>query len=92
MNSLIPKIVISLEAILLVALITAFSVLLLDKTGLRAKVVIYGSRLLSELFSCDFCLCFWIGLVFSFIIFLHSRELTDFLIPIFSTPLSRKLI
>lgn len=53
-----------------VAGISAFAVLFLGRftfrgTSLRDWVVLKAPRLVSEAFSCDFCLCWWICLLLS---------------------------
>lgn len=75
-----------------VACMSAFIVLLLGRLGVRDYVVMYGTRLLSALFSCDFCMCFWtvVAITTILVVALHSPALL-LAIPI-STPIARILL
>ncbi len=75
------------------ALIAAFSILFIGKTGIREVVIVKSPiRLISELFSCDFCLSFWTNLFYATIIFLVFGCWIAFLFPIFAAPITRHLI
>ena len=75
-----------------VALYSAFVILFMMKTGIRERVQIKGSRIVSKLFSCDFCLSFWVALVLSIISAIFTKQIEFILIPFLSTPLTRILI
>lgn len=75
-----------------VALISAFSILLLAKLGARDLIIAKAPKLISDLFQCDFCLNFWISFILASISALYFGRPIYFIIPIFSTPLGRFLI
>lgn len=77
----------------IIACISAFIILFLTRIGLREKVVVLSPiRLLSELFSCDFCLSFWIGLIITIIFIVVSGNFSLFLCTIITPPITRFLI
>lgn len=84
----------TLYQVAVVALVTAFIVLLISRIGLRDFIIMRGYKLTSRLFGCDFCLCFWIAVFVSAILFLriNSPDLTFILLPICSTPIARYLL
>lgn len=75
-----------------IALLSAFFILLAGKTGVREKIVCKAPKLISELFSCDFCLSFWTSVVFALLFAVFLREPVILLYPLFSTPITRILI
>lgn len=75
-----------------IALLSAFFILLAGKTGVREKIVCKAPKLISELFSCDFCLSFWTSVVFAFLFAIFLAEPVILLCPLFSTPITRVLI
>lgn len=79
-------------ALILIAFGSAFIILLMGKLGIREAVVVRSPRLISELFSCDFCLSFWTGLILAIILAIFSNEIGAMLIPFLSTPITRVLI
>lgn len=81
-----------LDAAIATALIAAFIILLITKTGAREWVQVHGSRLISQMFNCDFCLSFWTGFVVSGGAALITGNPFILLMPILSTPLTRVLI
>lgn len=83
-----------LHQIIIVALITTFIVLLISKIGLRDFIIMRSPKLISKLFSCDFCLCFWTSVLISAILFLQQSpyDALFILIPICSTPIARYLL
>lgn len=78
--------------IAMVSIAVAFEVLLLEQTGLRNKLIERSPRLLSIMFSCDFCLCFWSSVVTCFILFLLLGLPIVWIVPIFSTVIARRLL
>lgn len=75
-----------------IALIAAFIILLIGKIGLREYVILVAPRLISKLFSCDFCLSFWLAFVLAILAALICGSLIFVVIPLFSTPITRILI
>lgn len=78
--------------VLLVASATAFILLFLQKTGIIEQVQIHASKLISKLFSCHFCLSFWTALVLALFLAMYFRDYTLLLIPVFSAPITRRLL
>lgn len=83
-----------LYQIVIVALIAAFTILFISRIGLRDFIILHSPKLISELFSCDFCLCFWVSVLISIILFLYQspHDILFILIPICSTPIARYLL
>ena len=77
----------------IIACMTSFIVMLLEKLGIRDRVIERAPILLSKLFDCDFCLSFWISLILAVILALITCELIIFIIiPFVSTPIARMLL
>ena len=81
-----------LYQIIIIALITAFVVLFIEKIGLRDVIIMYSPKLVSKLFSCDFCLCFWVSLTLTFIARFIVGWPFVLILPICSTPIARYLL
>lgn len=94
-NCLFMKVVSMNEFIfftIIVALIAAFSILLIAKWGLRERLQVHGGKFISGMAGCDFCISFWVGLFFSVLFAILLRDWSFLFIPICSTPLTRSLI
>ena len=79
--------------VFMIAMISCFIFLFLDKIGFRGYIVMYSPIwLFSDLFNCDFCLSFWINLFVSMLVVIATQDYWMFLIPLFSTPISRKFL
>lgn len=76
----------------LVASATAFILLFLQKIGVIEQVQIRASKLISKLFSCHFCLSFWTAFVLALFLAMYFRDSTLLFIPIFSAPITRRLL
>lgn len=76
----------------LVAMFATFMLLLLRKIGFVERMQVHGNWFVSQMSRCDFCLSFWLNLVFSIILVLVTNELTYIFTPFFSTPLSRHVL
>jgi len=81
-----------LEGVIVTALTSSFLILLIAKTGIRNKVIEKAPRLISELFSCDFCLSFWTSLMASIVLFYPTGLYGIILCAICSTPICRILL
>lgn len=78
--------------ILLISLISAFSILFLKKIGAVEYGQVHGTKLIAKMLHCDFCLSFWVNVVFTIICIIFvglNREII--LLPIFATPITRIL-
>lgn len=78
--------------VLLVTSATAFILLFLQKTGIIEHVQIHASKLISKLFSCHFCLSFWTAFVLALFLAMYFRDCTLLFIPVFSAPITRRLL
>ena len=86
----------TLYQIIIVALLAAFTILYLGKSGNREKLRNFCDenelKLFAELIDCDFCLSFWVGLVcYVFLLFFGVCEL-NILVPFCAAPIARYLV
>lgn len=81
-----------LADIFIIALISAFIILLITKIGLRDSVIEHGPKLISRMFNCDFCLSFWTSVLVTAGMVLATKDLSLAVIPMLSTPITRILI
>lgn len=79
-------------ATLIIALFATFAILLTERLGYREKLQIRAPKLIAELFSCDFCLSFWVCLILSFVFCMITCNIVYILCCITSPPLTRKLL
>ena len=81
--------------ITVIALLAAFVVLFLGKTGLRWTIRNYCDdtkmSIIADMLDCDFCLSFWTCFVISIIFWLFTGHI-NILLPFCSTPITRYLI
>lgn len=81
-----------LMIVVIVALAAAFLIGLLTKLGAVEYVQVHGDRILSQMFSCDFCLSFWACTV----MMIYAACITDTFWLVFcgafSCPITRSLI
>lgn len=74
--------------VVLVALGVKWILTLLDKWRIREWLQLHAPcDFLYKLFSCDFCMSWWIGVVISVILALLCREWVLLFVPIFSSVL-----
>lgn len=77
----------------IVALISAFFVLLTGKIGMRDYLIeACKVPILSKLFACDFCYCFWLNVLLCAGLAFAYSDYTMLVIPILATPITRYLI
>lgn len=80
---------------IVVALMAAFIILFLGKTGLRIKVRDYydkiGISVLADMLDCDFCLSFWTCFVLAVFLWALGYE-PDFLVLLCAPPITRYLL
>lgn len=78
--------------IIVSALLTAFIVLVLNKTQIRWKLRDYLDfkhvKLIPDMLDCDFCLCFWTGIIIMLWFIVFEQPVPWFL-PFCSAPLAR---
>ena len=78
--------------IIVVALLTAFVIILAKKWGIVEYVQIHGNDFFSKLASCDFCMSWWTSLAVSIIAVIVTGDWTLIFLPFFVTPLSRFIL
>lgn len=74
------------------ALLSAFAILFIGKTGLRRRVVERAPKLISGAFGCDFCLSFWTNLFVCLLLSVIFGEWGIIALPFFLAPVTRKFI
>ena len=75
----------------IVALVAAFVVVLLKKWGVAEYMQVHGDRFTSQLFSCDFCMCFWASVMIACVSTVFVDGAWMMAVPFLSTPLARYL-
>lgn len=78
--------------VVMIALLAAFVVLLLKKVGVIEAGQIYGSRLVSELCHCDFCLSWWACLFIAVVIAITETDFCVVFYAMMATPITRQLV
>ena len=78
--------------IVLVALASAFVVLLVKKWGITEWMQIHGDKYMSRLFGCDLCMSFWTAMLMCVCVCLVTDCGLYMLVPVFSTPITRMLV
>lgn len=78
--------------VLAVAMFGAFVILLMKKLGIVEWMQIHGDKVTSQLFSCDFCMSFWVSFILSLVLIVVFEERWMITIPFFSTPVTRYLL
>ena len=82
-----------IHTVVILALGATFIILLITKLGWREKAQVHGPEFISDMFNCDFCLSFWVGLMLAIILFLFMNGEWDVLLcPVLSSPITRKLL
>ena len=82
----------SFKLIILVALVAAFVVLLVKKWGWAEWMQVHGDKFMSQLFSCDLCMSFWAAMLVSAFLAGYYDDMLMFVIPFFTTPVTRMLV
>lgn len=85
-----------IHKIILTALIVAFAILVLTKTGLRDKARdafdLKGIKFMAEMIDCDLCLSFWLSVCTCISTAVYSGDISYIYVPVFSTPITRFLL
>ena len=81
-----------LEVSFFVACIVAFLLLLAHKVGLVETLQVHGSKLISELAHCDFCMSFWLSVFIMLAVVFITGDWWLAVVPLISTPIARRLI
>lgn len=76
-----------LEHVAILSLSASFIILLITRLGIVEKIQLRGSKMLSSLFSCNFCLSFWM-VVLLYLFFYPFADISPLCI-ILATPITR---
>lgn len=77
----------------IIALIVCWIMLFIGKTGIREYVQVHAKRkLIAEMFSCDFCLSWWLCLFFSLIFAASMGDPIMAACAFCATPITRYLL
>lgn len=81
-----------LEYSVIIALISAFILILLGKWGVREWIQIHGNKFFSKMADCSFCMGFWISVILSVFFAIITQEVTYLLIPVIASPITRYIL
>ena len=85
--------IVFLAKVLISALASSFAILLIGKIGLRDEIIMRSrNRLVSQMFSCDFCLSFWTNTALGTYLFCVTGNPKWLVVSIFATPITRLMI
>lgn len=86
-------VVFELSRVIFLALAVSFLILLFDKWGLRNHIIEKTRvKFIADLFSCDFCLSFWVSVLVSSICIIAGGDTSFLIYPFLATPIVRVLI
>ena len=77
---------------IIIALFSCFVILFVEKIGYRELMQVRAPKLISELFSCDFCLSWWINLIITLVFCVIECEWYFICCAVAATPITRKLL
>lgn len=85
-----------IHKIILTALVVAFVILVLTKTGLRDKTRdafdLKHIGFMADMIDCDLCLSFWVSVCTCISAAIYSGDISWIYVPAFSTPITRFLL
>ena len=92
-----------IEFTVIIALADAFSIVLAYKWGVVEYLQVHADEwlyklfrvdtsLLNQLFSCNFCMSWWLSWFFSLILLWVTKDVRVLAAPFLATPISRRLI
>lgn len=64
----------------------------MSKIGWRDEIIARAPKLISKLFDCDFCLSFWLSLIYAIVLAIALDDINIVFTPTLSTPLTRILL
>ena len=77
----------------IIALISAWVLLLLNKIGAIEWLAVNGNKLISEMAQCQFCLSWWTNAIITLFIVLTLNDYATLLLaPFVASPITRKLL
>jgi hypothetical protein len=78
--------------VILVAMLAAFVLTLLRKWGVIEWVQVHGNDFFAKMFSCDFCLSWWAGVLICFFALIFTGNPAFLGVPFCSTMITRVLL
>lgn len=75
-----------------VSLLAAFCVLLAYKLGIVEWLQTHGSKKVSEMAHCDFCMCWWVSVVITAAVLVIMADPLMVFVPFIATPMARHLM
>lgn len=78
--------------VILIAMLAAFVLTLLRKWGVIEWVQVHGNDFFAKMFSCDFCLSWWAGVILSVLMLIMTGNPVLLGVPFCSTMITRKLL
>lgn len=82
--------------IIVVSLLSAFIILVMNKSEMRDKLRDYNCRIanfkIAKMLECDFCFGFWIAVVIATILSVITFDTSWMLVPFMSAPITRFLV
>ena len=81
-----------LTLVIYIALLSAFAIQLAKKLGITEWMQVHGSRIVAELFSCDFCMSWWMNVILSVILAIGFGSWWALVLPFFATMITRFLL
>lgn len=82
----------ALTLVLIIAAVAAFCIMLIEKTGVRNAVTAHASRLIGQMFGCDFCLSWWTCLAMACIAAAYTHDWKVIMLAVVAAPVARRLI
>lgn len=73
-------------------MVAGFIVTLLKKWGIVDRIQVRGNKFFSKMFSCDFCLSWWSGVIVSIAYSIITGEPVYLFIPFCSTMITRYIL
>ena len=79
-------------SVLLVALLSAFIVIVLTKWKIREYIQVHGGNFFGKMADCDFCFGFWIAVLLSVGAAIAVGDCSFLFVPLFSAPITRYIL
>lgn len=76
-------------AAIIIALIACWVILFITKTGAREYIQVHAPKLISQMFSCDFCLSWWLCLLLAICFSIGTGNPIIILCAFCATPITR---
>lgn len=81
-----------IEYIIIVATLAAFFITLAGKWGYLEYVQVHGNEFFAKMFSCKFCLSFWVCVIISSVIFVVTGKCELVCVPFCAAPITRFIL